>query len=533
VVYGAAVSGRSGDFPNLDLMAGMFMNVQPVRIVIKDDQSFSGWFKSIQEQQQAARKYEYTSQDQIASFINWPAARPLFDSLLIFENYPAMESKTGDVEVSDFRSGLTSTYPVTMAVVPGENKEFILSILPEIVPEKSAIWLLESFEQILTCLISDKADSNAALDSFVQVFQDRPNLEKKPTKTSLNRSYVAPRNEFELQLVRIWENLFGLNSIGIRDNFFDLGGKSLLAVKMFSVINAKFQTKLPPTTLLEHPSIAAITKLLRNNGNSVAPTLRNVVPLRANGEKTPLFCIHAGGGHVFFYSSFANHISADRPVYALQPSGILGKDERHQGIEEMARDYIKEIRMVQPEGPYNFMVYCFSTAVGLEMSILLKTMGEKSNLIVMDTMAEQEQKFTKARITMRVFGFLKRLVKNPLKTVNIMVYDRWVRYIAPIWTQLVGNAEEKAASKMGSHLVRLYNEYQWRPVQVGITLILTPKADKRFNMETYRSWKEITSGQIEVLYTVGNHRTIFEEPDVKFAAKTIEGFLEHKNGAIS
>jgi len=524
VTYGATTSGRSGDFPNISLMSGMFVNVQPVRTIIADEVPFSDWFSTYQKRQREASKYEHINMDQIASFINWPSITTMFDSLLIFENYPRLDTAENTVKISDYRSGVTSTYPVTMTITPGEEMHLALSVLPEVVVEKSAKWILSSLVKILELLTVEKVGTFKELKLAIPRFESPPMVGTAPNLNVDKKNVLAPRNGVEEKLVEIWSSLFGRKNIAVDDSFFEIGGKSLLAVKMFSIINEEFGSKLPPTTLLEHPTIAAIANVI-SVADSKVESFKNLVTLQPDGSGQPLFCLHAGGAHVFFYNSLANYLKEKRPVYALRPSGLYENEQMHQSIEEMAVAYVREIRTKHPEGPYNLLVYCFSTAVGFEMANLLRSMNQRVNLIVMDTMAEQEQ-LTTTRFSMRAMGFVKRFMKSPFRVINIMVSDRVKRYIKPLWINLIGSEEEKKTSITTKHLLRLYNRYKWKPFKVAITLILTKKPTDLFNEELITSWEKLCS-KVNVFHTKGNHRTLFEEPDVRFVSEKIdEAILE-------
>ncbi len=526
VVYGTTVSGRSGDFPNITLLTGMFMNVQPVRIEIKEDLPFEAWFRSIQKQQQDARQYEHVDLDQIMSCIDWPAARQLFDSLLIFENYPGVDTRHGGIEILEMQSGLTSTYPVTMAVVPGEALTFTISVLPIVADTTVGSWILESIHTTVKQMSTALSFASIATTIPIRIQKSQKHTTiTTPTATP----YVAPKNEIELQLVSLWETLFGIHPIGVQDDFFEIGGKSLLVVKMFSLINTQHQTKLPPTVILEHPTIEKIARLIQGKETTTGTPWKNVVPLRAKGTKAPVFCVHAGGGHVFFYTPFTRYLDSDRPVYAIQPSGIYG-GAMHENIEVMAQDYVKEVRSVQPQGPYYIMVYCFSTAVGLEMVKQLQNIGEEGRLIVIDTMAEQEHLYTKTRVLMRVSGFVKRFIRNPFNVIKIMLTDRCNRHITPLWIQYTGTTEAKNLSKLGNHLVTVYKAYQWQPYELEVTLVLTEKPNKKFNEEYQDSWEKIAKKGVEIIHTLGNHRTLFEEPDVQSVAKVITTYIKSREG---
>ena len=523
VVFGTTVSGRSGDFPNLQLLSGMFMNIQPVRASVANDLSITEWMSGLQKQQVNARKYEHLSLDQVTDYFNWPSGRLLFDSLLIFENFPITKAEGRSLEAVGIKSGITSTFPVTLVVVPGDKLQLKLSVLPEIIDESIADWILKAIEQILNAIISHEASSFTDIRATLDLgdppkIKNISSLGKKSAK-----KFEAPRNETEIRLVQIWETAFGRDRIGVHDNFFDLGGKSLMAVRMFTTINSTLKQKLPPTAILESPTIAQLANVIQiEKEQTTTDDWKNLVPIKAGGSKRPLFCLHAGGGHVFFYGPLASSMEEDRPVYALQPSGIFGQDEFHQSIEEMAVDYVEEIQKVQKNGPYNILVYCFSTALGLEMSKIFSGQGEHSNLIIMDTMTDQDQLLTKQRFSMRFHGFMKRIFKNPLEVARLMIATRVHLYIKPAWIGWFGNAEQKNADKIRIHLEKIYNNYQWEIYPGEVTLILTPKADKRFNEELIRSWSQVATGGVKVTYTQGKHRSIFEKPDVVFAAKVVD-----------
>ncbi len=522
VAFGGVVSGRSGTFPNLHLLAGMFMNVQPLRAVFNANATPEKWFQNLQENQQKAKLFEHISLKDIASFCHWPTAKPMFDSILIVESFPQAKITTEErtVQLSDFKSGITSTYPVTMVALPNEELRFVLSVsLTDSTNANSNTlqWIVNAWKTILVNLPNDKGGFNVVKE-----------LVPAPKAKNFNKGsaaiekevYSPPRNETELKLAAIWETIFGLNGISIKSNFFEIGGKSLLAAQMINLINKAFGIKLAPTTLLEHATIETLAAKINNTRSTFAVPWKNVVPIKTTGTKPALFCIHAGGGHVFFYNKLTKYIDQDRPIFALQPTGIFDGSKLHKSIADMALAYTTEIQRVQPQGPYNLMVYCFSTAVGIEMIKLLKIKGHMAKLIVMDTMAEQEN-LTKARFKMRVFGFVKRFVKHPIKVVSIMVYDRYHKYILPFIYTFIGSEQEKNNALIKGNLITLYNAYNWQSFDGAITLILSEKPHELLQKETIKSWEKLAKGGIQLLYTKGNHRTLFEEPDVRFVSEKL------------
>jgi hypothetical protein len=240
---GTTVSGRSGEFPNLHLLSGMYMNVQPIRVQLSGNKPFPEWFTQIQAQQQEARKYEHMSLDEITETIKWPSGRLLSDSLLIFENYAVAYPTDGQLRVTEMRSGLTSNFPVTLVIIPGDQISFSLSFFPDVVNRHISEWLLAGLKIILNELVvENRRDYNAVRLKLEIPPRPKEISEKSVADKSLD-TYLAPTNEIELKLVQIWESVFGTSPIGVNDNFFALGGKSLMAVKLFTIINQQLDWK--------------------------------------------------------------------------------------------------------------------------------------------------------------------------------------------------------------------------------------------------------------------------------------------------
>jgi len=511
VTFGTTVSGRSIPFPNIERMAGMFANVLPVRTLFDVSHSFQSCLQELQSQQQEARNYEYCKINDIVSWANVPEDQPLFDNLFVFENFPWEDISSGDLTVSGFESGITTTYPLTVIFKIEDCIHYDILVNTDVIPSSVIEWFLNVIPTIAVTLLLNKDTSvNDALQQIQIIpsalsrkrilddLQVQEDFEKKET------TYVAPRNKVELTLVEIWEQLFGMNYISITDSFFHLGGKSLLSVKMFVLIEEKLGIKLSPTTLLESPTIQELAEVINTKGDTDTVAWKYLVPIKTKGEKAPLFCIHAGGGHVFFYKSLADAVDAQRPVYALQPVGIFGEDNKHQSIEDMARDYADEISLVQPEGTLNIVVYCFSTAVGLEMVAHLKSKGRNAHLIVADTIAEHRLLFNKERLVIRTTAFLKRFFLNPFKALYAMIGFRVMFYLKPLRVKLFGNEAEKNTEKMRLHLVDLFTAYQWNTNIDNVSLVLTEKGDDHYNNEIVRSWKPLVLGEIhQINYIFG------------------------------
>ena len=199
---------------------------------------------------------------------------------------------------------------------------------------------------------------------------DRPQLDKP---------FVAPRDALEQELARIWERVFQLGSVGVQDDFFELGGHSLLAGRIFAEIEKSRGRSLPPTTLLQAPTIEKLGLLL---GSERAPSgWRSLVPIQTGGSRTPLFCMHAGAGTILFYQDLAHALGPDQPVYGLQARGLYGDQSPHCEVAEMAAHYASEIRTVQPTGPYYLTGFCFGGLLAFAVASELRRTGGEVALL--------------------------------------------------------------------------------------------------------------------------------------------------------
>ena len=152
------------------------------------------------------------------------------------------------------------------------------------------------------------------------------------------------------QLVRIWQQILGIESISLDQNYFDLGGDSSLAVQMFSQIEDIFKIKLPLATLYEAPTVDELARILR--GEVSSSRWSPLVEIQPKGSRPPFFCIHPHGGNVLVYRELSRQLGSDQPFFGLQSRGLDGRQEPLARIEDMADLYLAEIRRVQSHGPY-------------------------------------------------------------------------------------------------------------------------------------------------------------------------------------
>lgn len=267
-------------------------------------------------------------------------------------------------------------------VVPHRNKSVGSRELRLFLAKKIPDYMIPS---LFTFLDAFPLNSNGKLD--------RQLLSKVDTKRpNLSNQYVEPKNNLEIRLTTIWEELLGISPIGILDNFFELGGDSLLAMRLFLRIEDVFGRKFPLSILVEASNIQQQAVILSKE--DFQPNWSPLVPVQPDGDRTPVFCLAGKGGNPLRFRLFAELIGKKNPVYFMQSRGLSGKETPSHKIEEIAKDFLTEIQKVYPTGPYHFLGSSFGSNVAYEMARQLSGGEHKAGIVAMlDTFGPGYPKF--------------------------------------------------------------------------------------------------------------------------------------------
>jgi len=255
-----------------------------------------------------------------------------------------------------------------------------------ILPEEG----LEVFDRLMAQGVSDQVIASSVdadlwcqkLDQDAQAMLSGDDGEGGgPTfsRPNLGTPYVAPRDAAEELVAKIWSEMLGVEDVGVDDSFYDLGGQSLLAVRMVERIKKETGVSLPLTSLFDAPTVAALASNLDvaqiESGDGAEGAHRaasSLVPIKSAGSRPALYMPHGVGGNVHWgYANVARYLSPKQPVYGLQ----IG-DEVLCNFKEMAAHYVKVMREHQPEGPYYLAGYCYGGNLAYEMATQLRAVGQ-------------------------------------------------------------------------------------------------------------------------------------------------------------
>lgn len=192
----------------------------------------------------------------------------------------------------------------------------------------------------------------------------------KPVSTSAMIEALTP----------IWQRVLQLSSVGIDDNFFDLGGDSALALELFHEIALACGRELPPVMIYHAPTIAALAALLEQ---PTTPRVPPLVQLKSGSGQPPVFIAHGLGGSVMDFYQIVKHIQTPHAIHGMQAKGIDGVEEPFDRIEDMARYSLDAVRQLQPHGPYLLIGFSLGGLVTLEMAQQLIAEGETIGLLAM------------------------------------------------------------------------------------------------------------------------------------------------------
>lgn len=329
------------------------------------------------------------------------------------------------------------------------------------------------------------------------------------------------RSGLEQGLIRIWQDLLHVRPIGRRDNFFDLGGHSLMIVQVFRHIEKEFGIKINPSVIFQASTVEQLAAVISDSQRAVPGY--SLVPLQPKGSRPPLFCIADVMGTALLYRHLAKYLDPDQPVYAVESSGKLFR----LSMEELASQYVRELRKKLPEGP--FLLFGFSSRglIAFEMARQLRMMNlDVPFLGIIDTFCPNR---LKEKLTLWETARMSAFVRN---------VPYWLYYFLPFWVRHHGGIARKRLQQFWSgRTLEAYDELrahleamrhwltQYTPQRYpGRLTFYRAMAQGLFSLPSDPGWKTLVDC-INVQIVPGNHQSVLKEPHVKVLAEKIDSEL--------
>jgi len=372
---------------------------------------------------------------------------------------------------------------------------------------------------------------------------DRRALPPPPEEEASSSTGAPPRDETQRKLSAIWSEVLGIPEIGVDRNFFDLGGHSVLAARIFAKIEDVFGVRLPLAVLVESPTIEKLAGALA--GNRWENAWSSLVPLQANGTKPPLYCFHPIGGNIVGYVDLARRLGEDQPLWGLQAVGLDGKRPRHKSIDEMADHYVAEIREFQPDGPYYLAGSSFGGTLAFEAAQRLRAQGAGVAFVGMfDTWGpdyrRREDLGKRAEWMARTLSRIELHLGNFLAAKGPGAKARYLASKAARVAHDVGKRARRFArrfrrerpaslartlARVEQSALKAKKVYAPTPYAGKITLFRASRQPSWFHPDPRLGWGRLAAGELEIHEVPGHHGALVHEPRVAVLAVKLEECL--------
>ena len=340
-------------------------------------------------------------------------------------------------------------------------------------------------------------------------------------------AYAEPVTEVEKKLAALWQEILNVERVGLFDNFFELGGDSLSAAVMSALFPEHLEVELPLGSVFEAPTIADLAVLVeRISSESLDPigvmlTLRTV---RKDAHR-PLFCIHPLAGLSLGFSSLLRHLDPLMPVYGLQSRGLRTCEQLPSSIEQIAAEYLEEIRRVQPEGPYRLLGRSLGGLIGHSIVEQMQVRGLEIEMLAMidsyvfagDKLARPRNETEEVRAVMSFLDThpLHENTPQTLKELAAVVVQTYDPHSIPLFQEIIRNNPEFIYNLCAVMINHLALARQYIPGKIDVDLLYFQAMDKKGNLDgildrSPSAWRRFIEGTIEVHELACQHEGVLD-----------------------
>jgi len=404
------------------------------------------------------------------------------------------------------------------AIAPGDLRQFLTEKLPYYMIPQAFIAISEF-----------PLTPNGKIDR-----QALSQLEHSPQITS---TYQAPENDLEQQLVDIWQTWLKPERIGRQDNFFDLGGNSLLAISLCRDIETALNRSIPISALFQHPTIQDFAKLLQDAPDDLQES--SLITIQGKGRQLPIFAVHVLGKGLQYYRPLVKYLGDDQPLYGLSFNLLDDAEGRSKGIKELSEIYIKDLKTLQPHGPYYLLGVSIGGRVAFEMAQQLQAQGEEVALLgLIDTTARTGVKHLPpssrvsghwGKFKQEGFSYITRKLKSRfgriqyrLKAIRAEIYQRFSQ---PVPDEL------KSIASLETN-IKIKKQHFPQPYSGKVTLFraMGRRAEVGTEIDPQYGWGDLAVGGLDIYDIPGDHLLMLQEPHVQVLAEKIQEITQGNNG---
>ncbi|MEA5465540.1 non-ribosomal peptide synthetase/type I polyketide synthase [Leptothoe sp. PORK10 BA2] len=391
-------------------------------------------------------------------------------------------------------------------------------------------------------VVVSTGDLQARVDKWVKLISLKDSANSRQTNEATEAADAEAmaasdfENDTERTIANIWQNLLGMSDLKRQDSFFDLGGDSLIGIQVAAEMERQLGQKFPINRLFQTPTIAAIAEAL---GGEQSETIQQsspvelppcIVPLKSgNADLSPLFLVHAVGTSILFYQPLVEQLQTDRPVYGIQSVLLDGFDEQFNTLEALAAHYVKQIKVVQPKGPYFVAGPSFGGFLSYEIAQQLIQQGDTIEACVLIDRATPEGE-TMAPVMQRYENYWKTFLKTGPSYLIEKIKQRY-DFESSQFRLMFREQQYQLYRKLNLGTDRIFNDaiycrqvqisnaYQPKSYPSDIWVIRADELYANLHSEEDMGWTQYVQGEVKALPCPGGHMSIFEPPYVEILAK--------------
>jgi amino acid adenylation domain-containing protein len=338
--------------------------------------------------------------------------------------------------------------------------------------------------------------------------------------------HAAPSDPLESQIAAVWEQVLGIQPVGANDNFFDLGGHSMLALQLLSALKHATGVELSVAALFRAPTVAEQAQIIRRRDWNIESA--SLVPIREGEGGKPIYFIHWAGGSVTVYRELIQLLEPGLRIFGIQAHGLDRSVRPHTSVEQMAVHYIREIKELQPHGPYFLAGASMGGSIAFEMARHLEAQGEQVGLVALfDAVGRPNLGALPLRERARLHA--GNIREHESQTALGYLFERTViRLRRMIYAAVIG---------LGIPLPRMmwnlrettyyaFKHYQPGEYKGDVVLFRALERGPGSPKSLFLGWEQVVPGRIKIINVPGMHSTMLSQPNVRFVAKELDDLLQ-------